>query len=156
MSETRDIVAPTLEALRRMGVMAWRVNAGGRTRRSVQAPPGTPDILGVLSPSGRLFGLEAKTAKGKLSEAQEKWHKRARECGVLVGVVHSVMEAMELMEDWRDGTVAMARLGAMGCSSLSVSDLVAHTDAYWKRAYRMYHPSMVAKYAPYLLEKKAE
>lgn len=102
MSETSDIVTPTLEALKRMGVIAWRVNAGGRTRRSVQAPPGTPDIIGALPPNGRLFGLEAKAGKGKLSEAQEVWHERARRSGVRVGVVRSLREATRLVRDWMD------------------------------------------------------
>lgn len=110
MSETSDIVTPTLETLKRMGVIAWRVNAGGRTRRSVQAPPGTPDIIGALPPNGRLFGLEAKAGKGKLSEAQEVWHTRAREAGVLVGVVRSLSEAVELVTDWTDGEIAMSRM----------------------------------------------
>lgn len=110
MSETSDIVTPTLEALKRMGVIAWRVNAGGRTRRSVQAPPGTPDIIGALPPHGRLFGLEAKAGKGKLSEAQEAWHERARKSGVLVGTIRSWSEAVELVEDWKDGELALSRM----------------------------------------------
>lgn len=117
MSETSDIVTPTLEALKHMGVIAWRVNAGGRTRRSVQAPPGTPDIIGALPPNGRLFGLEAKAGKGKLSEAQEAWHERARRSGVLVGVIRSWKEAVDLVEDWKDGEVAMQRLSEKGPNS---------------------------------------
>ena len=123
MSETSDIVTPTLEALKLMGVIAWRVNAGGRTRRSVQAPPGTPDIIGALPPNGRLFGLEAKAGKGKLSEAQEAWHERARKAGVLVGTIRSWKEAVELVEDWKDGEVAMSRMTPEERNSCLVSAL---------------------------------
>lgn len=65
------------------------------------APPGTPDILGVLpGGSGRMFGLEVKTATGKQSVAQIAWQKRAEESGVRYRVVRSVAEALAAIDEW--------------------------------------------------------
>ena len=59
---------------------------------------GSPDLLGILAPTGRLVGLEVKAPKGKVSEHQEAWLKEAAAFGALVGVVHSVDEACALID----------------------------------------------------------
>lgn len=108
MSET-ELVRSILATLARMGIWAWRANAGSRvmpaTDRSARrmfrgAPAGTPDILGVL-PGGRLFGLEAKTARGRVRPSQSAWHATAERHGVLVAVVRSVSEALAAVDRWR-------------------------------------------------------
>lgn len=96
------LVKHTLRALELRGVWAWRTNSGGvMVQGSLYrgAPAGTPDILGVID--GRLFGLEAKTAKGRVSETQRVWHSRAEREGVRVGVFRTVGEALAMVEEWR-------------------------------------------------------
>lgn len=124
MSETSDIVTPTLKAIARLGCIAWRVNSGGRRGRVTLAKAGTPDILGVLAPSGRLFGLEAKMPGKKPTEVQRAWHEAAIASGVRIAVVHSVAEAVEVVREWQRQERSGKATG--GSNSLSVSDLVTH------------------------------
>lgn len=96
------LVKNTLRALELRGVWAWRANSGTlmiQGRMFKGAPAGTPDILGVIN--GKLFGLEAKTTKGKVSETQRVWHSRAEREGVRVGVFRTVGEALGFVETWR-------------------------------------------------------
>jgi hypothetical protein len=101
------LVRSILQALPALGIWCWRVNSGvtvlggGKSRRVIRgAPPGTPDILGVL-PTGRMFGLEVKTERGKLQPSQIEWHAQAERFGVRVSVVRSVEQAMAIVTRWR-------------------------------------------------------
>ncbi len=109
MSET-DLVRCILKELARLKVWAWRVNAGVFGPRRVRgAPEGTPDILGIL-PGGVLFGLEAKTERGKLSASQLSWHETARFHGVRVEVVRSVTHAVTSVTRWRDEALQVLKI----------------------------------------------
>ena len=111
MSETSDIVTPALKAIARLGCIAWRVNSGGRRGRVTLAKAGTPDILGVLAPSGRLFGLEAKLPGKKPTDVQRAWHETAIASGVRIAVVHSVAEAVEVVGNGSGKSEAARRQG---------------------------------------------
>lgn len=126
MSETSDIVTPALKAIARLGCIAWRVNSGGRRGRVTLAKAGTPDILGVLAPSGRLFGLEAKMPGKKPTDVQRAWHETAIASGVRIAVVHSVAEAVEVVREWQRQERSGKATG--GSNSLSVSDLVTTAE----------------------------
>lgn len=80
----------------------WRNNTGATKTEGGSflrfGAVGSPDILGILSPAGRLVALEVKTSKGKTSPAQELWLDEARELGALVAVVRSIDEAFQLIE----------------------------------------------------------
>lgn len=80
----------------------WRNNSGATKTESGGfvrfGSPGSPDILGILSPGGRLVALEVKTPKGKTSPLQESWLEEARALGALAGVVRSIDDAFQLME----------------------------------------------------------
>jgi hypothetical protein len=116
-SETA-LVRSILQALQLRGVWCWRLNSGSVHREGLHylgAPAGSPDIMGVipprmgphglpLEPSGRLFGLEAKTKTGKLLASQSRWHAKAIQHGVAVGVVRDVKSAVEMVEAWRGGS----------------------------------------------------
>ena len=60
-------------------IFMFRINVGkfrpleGGPRVIQSAPEGTPDLMGVLGPSGQAFGIEVKTAKGKQRDAQKRW-----------------------------------------------------------------------------------
>lgn len=85
----------------------WRNNSGAMKTEGGGfikfGATGSPDILGILAPSGRLIGLEVKNAKGKVSEHQEAWLKEAAELGAVVGVVRSIDEACALIEGALNG-----------------------------------------------------
>lgn len=57
---------------------------------------GSPDLVGVLR-SGRAVGFEIKTATGRVSDDQKRWHAAARAWGVFVAVVRSPEEALEAL-----------------------------------------------------------
>lgn len=59
---------------------------------------GSPDIMGILGPSGRFVGFECKAPKGRPSEAQGQWLLRAASQGALVGIVRTVDEALRMLE----------------------------------------------------------
>lgn len=113
MSET-DLVRSILGELAKRKVWAWRCNSGMFGARRIRgAPEGTPDILGIL-PGGFLFGLEAKTERGKLSHSQLSWHETARFHGVRVEVVRSVSRALEVVGAWKEETLAAIRVPGEG------------------------------------------
>lgn len=60
---------------------------------------GSPDIVGILAPSGRFFGLEVKTPAGRLSKEQTAWHKAAQSKGAYVGVARSAADAFAALEE---------------------------------------------------------
>lgn len=106
MSES-VIVTSILQALAARRVFCWRANSGniligsGDSKRMIRgAPPGTPDIIGALR-GGRLFGLEVKTATGRLSASQVAWAERARSIGVLYAVVRSAKAALLTIDAWQ-------------------------------------------------------
>lgn len=58
---------------------------------------GSPDLVGVVE--GRAFGIELKSATGRVRPEQERWHEAARSRGVLVRVVRTVEEALGAIEE---------------------------------------------------------
>ncbi len=59
---------------------------------------GSPDILGMIAPTGRFLGLEVKTVRGKVSENQSRWHEEAVKYGAAVFVVRSLDEALRVVD----------------------------------------------------------
>jgi hypothetical protein len=56
-------------------VLIWRNNVGVDTSRGVRygIGVGSPDLVGVLKPEGRMLGVEVKTPIGRLSHEQRLW-----------------------------------------------------------------------------------
>lgn len=48
---------------------------------------GIPDIVGMLRPHGRFFGVEIKTGRDKLRPEQIGFHSQARKLGAFILVV---------------------------------------------------------------------
>lgn len=101
------ILKAILQALELRGVCAWRANAGltvigkGTSRRVIRgAPPGTPDVIGILK-GGRFFGLEVKSPTGRANRAQLAWQRRANELGARYEVVRDVRSALAAVERWQ-------------------------------------------------------
>ena len=108
MSETQ-LVRGIIGALQAKGVWCWRVNSGATVIKSAKygdrflsgAPKGSPDIMGIVPESfGRLFGIEAKSPKGKQNPNQKAWEKRALEYGVAYGVARSISDALGHVSAW--------------------------------------------------------
>lgn len=74
----------------------------GNSRR-VGLGVGTPDLVGILAPSGRMFALEVKSASGRLSEEQKLCIARWRKLGAFVAVVRSADEARQALQRARQG-----------------------------------------------------
>lgn len=103
-----DLLRSVLKALAARRVFCWRNNSGvtvlgvGKSKRVIRgAPAGSPDILGVIPGSdGSLFGLELKTATGRVTDTQRDWHERAKAQGVRVAVARGVSEALQIVDSW--------------------------------------------------------
>jgi hypothetical protein len=73
-----DLVKACLNYLALRNIFAWRNNTGaysatynGKTRFTRFGQPGSPDIIGMLRPYGRFFGVECKGPTGKQTELQK-------------------------------------------------------------------------------------
>lgn len=99
MSETHDVVRPTIELLNGIpGVVAERLHAGRVKVRGGWmhlGHPGAPDVVATVK--GLSVYFEAKTAKGLVSEEQLEWHARARRAGAMVFVIRKPSAAVEVV-----------------------------------------------------------
>jgi hypothetical protein len=82
----------------------WRNNVGALpdvTGRIVKygLGPGSPDLIGILAPWGRLVALEVKTHRkgSKQLEDQRAWERVIREMGGVYEVVRSADEARDVL-----------------------------------------------------------
>jgi hypothetical protein len=92
----RDIIA----MLKSNFVFCWRnymgpvFFAGGAARKNPNK--GMPDIAGIIPDSnGRIFFIEVKTEKGKLSDEQTTWMLKLRDKGVIVLIARSVLDVQQ-------------------------------------------------------------
>jgi hypothetical protein len=60
--------------------------------------PGTPDLLIIAR--GKIFGLELKADRGRLSPTQIAAHNEMRRAGAVVGVAGTIDEAISLLGEW--------------------------------------------------------
>jgi hypothetical protein len=60
--------------------------------------PGSADILGLISPSGRLIAIEVKTETGKQSEQQKAFAKMIKRMGGVYILARSADEAVKKLE----------------------------------------------------------
>lgn len=74
----------------------------GNVRR-VGLGVGTPDLVGILAPSGRMFALEVKSDDGRTRPEQKVCHERWRARGAFVAVVRSPDDAKAALERARQG-----------------------------------------------------
>jgi hypothetical protein len=66
--------------------------------KSLGVVPGVPDLLLVYG--GRIYALELKTDKGRLSPAQIRTQQLMREAGAIVGTANGIDEALAHLELW--------------------------------------------------------
>lgn len=107
----KDVQNAVVELLRKAGYMVIRLNSGGfhNGKRFVrfyhifgaESPSeGASDLLAFKGSEALL--LEAKTRRGKLSEAQEQFRDYAAQHGVSVFTVRSVEDVLPLIENVRN------------------------------------------------------
>lgn len=98
-------VVQLLERTAKIGV-AWTHIPSGELRHPAVAgklkgmgvKAGWPDLM--LFASGRSWGLELKTAKGRLSPAQIAVHEDLRAAGVTLGVAYGLDQAIAQLKLW--------------------------------------------------------
>ena len=82
----------------------WRNNIGSPDRiHHYGLPVGSADLIGILSPSGRLIALECKSPTGRLRPEQSRWLAAVRTFGAFACVVRSSNEAIEAITRARNG-----------------------------------------------------
>ena len=107
----RDVTeTPILQAVRKALastglVMLFRNSVGYDDVRRIRYGfgKGSPDLCGILKPSGRFVGFEVKTPIGRLTADQKLWHAAARAVGGFVAVVRSADEAMAALSRAQGG-----------------------------------------------------
>jgi hypothetical protein len=99
-------VIETLAWCARPDVFAFHVPLGGYRRpveaailKSVGTVAGIPDVLCIFE--GRVFALEIKTERGRVTDVQRVTHERLRRAGANVAVAFGIDEAIAQLERWR-------------------------------------------------------
>lgn len=72
--------------------------AGSPPRYIKTFPKGTPDIIGFRKRDGKMFFIEVKSVKGKLSAEQKEFAKYIKDFPVIYGVARSVEDALKIVE----------------------------------------------------------
>lgn len=91
-----------LDWLKETGLLHWRQNSGvvfTGNRRILLGEEGLPDIVIIVPPSGRLLGLEVKSAKGKLRPCQKEFAERIRATGGFYRVVRTLSQAQDAVAE---------------------------------------------------------
>lgn len=90
----------------RKDVLLWR-NQTGQTKDNYGhyirygLGRGSSDLIGVLKPSGRFFGLEVKRPGGRVRPEQEMWIEMIRTYGAVGAIVDSVDDAERVVDEWQ-------------------------------------------------------
>jgi hypothetical protein len=95
-----ELLSYAVTILKQSGLVWWRVNnspslfnnkAGAVSFRKSPIK-GFPDLAGMFAGSGRLFALEIKTTKGKVSPEQVDWIAKINKSGGMAVVLRSKAE----------------------------------------------------------------
>ncbi len=76
----------------------FRVGTGARTRWIKTFPKGTPDLMGYRKRDGKMFFIEVKNDKGRLSKEQKEFAEMIKGEPVLYGVARCVEDAFKILE----------------------------------------------------------
>lgn len=93
-----------VDALTARGFTAWRNNSGTVKIANCLfrgSPAGSPDVLVILPPYGRLCGFEVKMPGKALRKSQVRWVEKARALGVWVERVESIGSALNIAQIWK-------------------------------------------------------
>lgn len=102
MSEA-DLLSFALKYLTMNKIVHWRMPLGAVMRtigkKIIHCPSpvkGMPDICGIL-PSGRFFGIELKSLKGKMSPEQLQWNHKINNANGLAVVIKTEDELINFV-----------------------------------------------------------
>lgn len=91
-----------LEYLGRIGIVAWKNNSGALENSKGNfirfGQPGSPDILGIIPPDGRMLCIENKVGKNSLSKDQANWLLAAYDAGAHVNMITSLDQLQQWVE----------------------------------------------------------
>lgn len=91
-AKERDITRAVRDLLRALGIPHFKVHGHLGQER------GVPDIIGCLPPHGKMVAIEVKGSRGRVTDAQREWLARYEAAGAVTGVVRSVEDVIELLE----------------------------------------------------------
>lgn len=94
MSKANDLTQSIVDTLNLCGAFAWRNNSTGIYdpvkkifRKNPKTLKGVSDILGILSPTGRVIAIEVKIGRDKLSPDQKHYIETVNKKGGIAFVV---------------------------------------------------------------------
>ena len=94
----KTIQREILAWLKSTELLYWRQNSGcvfvGK-RMILLGEHGLPDIICIIPPSGRMCGLEVKSATGAMRPSQQEFMTRIRKTGGFYFIVRSLKQAQE-------------------------------------------------------------
>ncbi len=98
-----ELLTYALTCLKQSGLVYWRVSngpvlhqLGGKMIMKKSSIKGFPDIAGIF-PNGKLFAIELKTDKGKLSPEQVEWITKLNMSGAMAVVLRTKDEIAEFV-----------------------------------------------------------
>ena len=76
----------------------WRSRVEGAILKAIGTVAGVPDIVCIFQ--GRVYALELKAGRGRLTDVQRVVHERLREAGANVAIAHGIDQAVARLEAW--------------------------------------------------------
>jgi hypothetical protein len=77
----------------------WRSRVEGAILKAIGTVAGVPDILCIFQ--SRVYALELKAGRGRLTDVQRVVHERLREAGANVAVAHGIDQALAQLTEWK-------------------------------------------------------
>ena len=71
----------------------------GAILKAIGTVAGVPDILCIFQ--SRVYALELKAGRGRLTDVQRVVHERLREAGANVAVAHGIDQALAQLTEWK-------------------------------------------------------
>ena len=105
MQSEHDIQNSIRIELSKLGYTVFRINVGKVKLKDNRwfdsgLPPGFSDLIAIKD--GRIYFLEVKADKGKVSEAQINFLEQMKKKGCRAGVVRSVEDAIKIIQEEDD------------------------------------------------------
>ena len=76
-----------------------RSRVEGAILKAIGTVAGVPDIICIFQ--GRVYALELKAGRGRVTDVQRVVHERLREAGANVAVAHGIDQALAQLERWQ-------------------------------------------------------
>ena len=110
----KETQAAILEYLALRKIFAWRNNSGAAKMMRKDGSQGfirfgaigSPDILAILPPTGRLLAVECKSPTGRISPQQEAFGERIKAAGGVYVMARSIDDIIAVLDHSPTGKVA--------------------------------------------------